>query len=636
MAMDFDLLKEEFLSYLRIELNRSELTVKGYRKDLNVFQRYLKKSFQKEKVEITEITTNFISSYLQHLATDLQHRPTTMRRHLATLKSFFNFAVLHEYLVKNPAEDITAPRIPQRQPAYLEKKQVEALFRTITPDTPLALRDLTMLKTLFYSGIRVRELVGLKRQHLDFQEKIIKIVKGKGEKQRSIPLHPELEKQLEIYLKEGPSCQDDYLFCNYRGEGLTTEFIRQLISRCAQTAGFKQKVTPHILRHSFATILYKDCGVDLKRLAELLGHSSIRHTVVYAHSDVKHLKEAVEILPAPGEEGIRVRYPLPGKGAAWQVLEEPLDTKIAQEQNILTGSKSLELQEALNRYLDYVRYVQNFSKTTYIGKKHILQRLVSYLKETVFPGQTILLKDIKTAHLRHFLQFLHTEKKYKPATLYTNVVQIKTFFKYAFQHGFIDRNPAAKLVNPRIPPREIQYFKWDEVQLLFNNLEPENSYYLRDQAIVKTLYYTGIRAQELCDLKTEDLDPAFSILTIVSGKGDKWRLIPLHSHLQETLRLYMKEGRDHPDSPYLFASPPGKKIYPGTLHKIFRKLKEKTAITGKRVSPHTLRHTFATHLYQGGVDLRRIALLLGHANLNHTEKYTHTSQEHLREAIELL
>jgi integrase/recombinase XerC len=99
--MDFDLLKEEFLSYLRIELNRSELTVKGYRKDLNVFQRYLKKSFQKEKVEITEITTNFVSSYLQHLATDLQHRPTTMRRHLATLKSFFNFAVLHEYLVKN-------------------------------------------------------------------------------------------------------------------------------------------------------------------------------------------------------------------------------------------------------------------------------------------------------------------------------------------------------------------------------------------------------------------------------------------------------------------------------------------------------------------------------------------------------
>lgn len=113
-----------------------------------------------------------------------------------------------------------------------------------------------------------------------------------------------------------------------------------------------------------------------------------------------------------------MRYPLPGKGAAWQVLEEPLDTKIAQEQNILTGSKSLELQEALNRYLDYVRYVQNFSKTTYIGKKHILQRLVSYLKETVFPGQTILLKDIKTAHLRHFLQFLHTEKNTSPL-LYT-------------------------------------------------------------------------------------------------------------------------------------------------------------------------------------------------------------------------
>jgi len=594
--MDFDLLREEFFSYLLIELNRSALTVKGYRKDLNVFQRYLQKSFQKEKIKLTEINTDFISRYLQYLAADLRHRPTTMRRHLAALKSLFNFAVLQEYITKNPAEDITAPRIPQRQPAYLEKKQVEALFRTITPETPSDLRDLTILKTLFYSGIRVQELVSLKRQHLDFQEKVIKIVKGKGEKQRSIPLHPELEKQLDIYLKEGPSCQDDYLFCNYRSEGLTTEFIRQLISRCALEAGLNKKVTPHILRHSFATILYKDCGVDLKRLAELLGHNSIRHTIVYAHSDMRHLKEAVEVLPAPGEEGIRVRYLIPGEVGP-RVLEESFG--IPEEQNVLTGNNSLELQEALDRYLDYIRYVQNFRVSTYRGKKFILQGLVFYLKETVFPGKTVLLKDIKTVHLRHFLQHLHAEKKYKPSTLYSHVVQIKTFFKYAFQQGLIDKNPAVKLVNPKIPPREIQYFKWDEVQLLFNSLEPEDSDYLRDLTIVKTLYYTGIRARELCNLKTEDLDLTLSTLAIVSGKGDKWRLIPLHSHLQETLQLYMEKGRNIPDSPYLFTSTTGKAIYHQTLQNIFKKLKQKTAISGKRVSPHTLRHTFATHLYQG-------------------------------------
>jgi site-specific recombinase XerD len=98
----------------------------------------------------------------------------------------------------------------------------------------------------------------------------------------------------------------------------------------------------------------------------------------------------------------------------------------------------------------------------------------------------------------------------------------------------------------------------------------------------------------------------------------------------------MEKGRNIPASPYLFTSSTGKAIYHQTLQNIFKKLKQKTAISGKRVSPHTLRHTFATHLYQGGVDLRRIALLLGHVNINHTVKYTHTSPEHLREAIKLL
>ncbi|MDO9535203.1 MAG: tyrosine-type recombinase/integrase [Bacillota bacterium] len=628
--MDFELLRNEFFNYLTIELNRSPLTVKGYGKDLRVFIRYMQNVFQKENLKIDDISTEIVSEYLKFITIELHYQPRTVRRHLAALKSLYNFAVLQEYIEKNPAEQITAPKLPQRQPIYLEKNQALDLFRTVTPDKSSALRDLTILKTLFYSGLRVLELVSLKRQHIDLKENSLNVAKGKGDKQRLIPLHPELKKQLELYLDKGPQCDDGYLFCNIRRKGLTTEYIRQLMARCASEAGLSLKVTPHILRHSFATILYKNCGIDLKRLSQLLGHSSIRHTIVYAHSDIAHLRAAVEVLPSPGETGLKLKYKLAGEIDPRLYEKELLDTPYSSPlQN------SLELEEVTERFLSYCEHVQNFSRSTCYNNRQTLNYFIAFLKENIFDEKVIKIKDVNSAHLRQFLHYLHTERKCKPVTLYTVIVRLKSFLKFAYQHGYIVKNPAEKIVNPKRPQLEVQYLKWEEVEKIFKAPDPADYYYFRDITLIKTMYYTGLRRDELSSLRIEDLNEDLSTLTVISGKGDKTRLIPIHSHLQETLNRYLVERKQLPASPYLFTTK-SNKVIKDALWSIFMKHVRRTGISGKRVSPHIMRHTFATHLYQSGVDLKRISLLLGHVNINHTAMYTHTSLEHLHEAIKLL
>ncbi|MDO9535201.1 MAG: site-specific integrase [Bacillota bacterium] len=155
--MDFELLRDEFFNYLTIELKRSPLTVKGYGKDLRVFIRYMQNVFQKENLKIDDISTEIVSDYLKFITIELQYQPRTVRRHLAALKSLYNFAVLQEYIEKNPAEEITAPKLPQRQPIYLEAPD---------PADYYYFRDITLIKTMYYTDLRREELSSLRIEDL--------------------------------------------------------------------------------------------------------------------------------------------------------------------------------------------------------------------------------------------------------------------------------------------------------------------------------------------------------------------------------------------------------------------------------------------------------------------------------------
>jgi len=186
--------------------------------------------------------------------------------------------------------------MPQKQPRYLQQQEVNKLFGAVPENgSPSAIRDKTVLKCLYYTGLRVSELVKLRCEDVDLEQDMLKVAKGKGGKFRKIPLHQELKLQLQRYLTAAPALINGYLFCNKEGAQISADYVHYMMGEYARKAGLKRKVTPHLLRHSFATKLYRE-GIGLPTLGKLLGHSSIRSTAVYTHTDLKHLQEAVGLL----------------------------------------------------------------------------------------------------------------------------------------------------------------------------------------------------------------------------------------------------------------------------------------------------------------------------------------------------
>ncbi len=295
------LLKEgidEFLQYLIIELNRSQNTRNGYAKDLNVLLKFLESS-NREGITLPELTPEILSEYLRHLTRDRQSKANTVRRHVTAVKSLCTFLVDSDYLTQNPAAALPRPRMPQKQPRHLQRSEVDRLFAAVSEDeSPAKMRDKTALIFLYYSGVRVTELVNIRQADLDFAGGFIRIIKGKGSRFRKVPLHSRLKDQLEKYRSAAPELAGEYLFCNKQGGPITSDYVHHIIGEYARKAGINKRVTPHMLRHSFATHLYTE-DVDINTLGKLLGHAGIRTTAIYTHADMRQLRAAVNKLNTP-------------------------------------------------------------------------------------------------------------------------------------------------------------------------------------------------------------------------------------------------------------------------------------------------------------------------------------------------
>ena len=295
----------EFLNYLIIELNRSKNTQSGYAKDLHVFMKYLQ-SIHQESITLQELTPEMLSGYLRYLTRERQSKANTVRRHVTSVKSFCAFLVDCDYLTQNPAMALSRPRMPQKQPRHLHRCEVEKLFDIISEnDSFTKLRDKTAFMFMYYSGVRVTELVNIKREDLDLTGGFIRIIKGKGRRFRKVPMHNQLKQQLEKYLLAAPELVNEYLFFNRQGRQISTDYIHHILVEYAQKAGINKRVTPHMLRHSFATHLYLE-DVDISTLGKLLGHAGLRTTAVYTHADLKHMRAAVNKLNTSSKLEARV------------------------------------------------------------------------------------------------------------------------------------------------------------------------------------------------------------------------------------------------------------------------------------------------------------------------------------------
>lgn len=276
----------------------------------------------------------------------------------------------------------------------------------------------------------------------------------------------------------------------------------------------------------------------------------------------------------------------------------------------------------IKKFLNYLDIERNVSEHTLLAYRRDLEELKRF-SDNKPPGK------ITRMELRHFL----AEQKRKNAaksTVARKLAAVRSFYKFLFREGYITSNPADSVFTPKLNKYLPDYLDSSQVKHLLSSPSEDTVLGLRDRAILETLYSTGMRAGELVKLDMDDVD-LISGAVKVSGKGRRERMALLGSYAQKALRVYLKRrgGERVPDRNALFLTKSGRRISDRTLRRIVAKYIKKCAID-KKISPHSLRHSFATHLLSNGADLRSVQELLGHKNLSTTQIYTHQGTDRIK------
>ncbi len=285
-----------FLRYLEVERNASSLTVKSYREDLDALIEYL----QDVKGEIpgpSEISTFDLRGYVAAL-TEAEYAKSSIARHMATLRSFFRFAMREEIVDHNPAKPLRNPRKSRKLPHFLSTDELGKLLHAPPADTPMGLRDRAILETMYSAGLRVSELVGINDGDIDWDGGTL-CVRGKGKRERIAPVGSYARNAIRDWQSHRKLATDvnDGLaaptFTNRFGRRITTRSIGRMLEKHLKTTGLDLRTSPHTLRHSFATHLLNH-GADIRSVQELLGHKSLQTTQIYTHVSTAGLQRVYE------------------------------------------------------------------------------------------------------------------------------------------------------------------------------------------------------------------------------------------------------------------------------------------------------------------------------------------------------
>jgi integrase/recombinase XerD len=290
--MDISPTISAFLTHVRVERGLSANTVTAYRRDLVKFDDFAKK----RKLTLESVSRDNLVEFLASLYRQkLESR--TVARHLVTLRNFFRFAQLQELISTDPSLNLESPKIRRSLPGYLRLEEIERLLAQPDDKTPLGLRDHAMLDVLYSTGLRVSELVSLRVMDLDTAVGCIRCI-GKGDKERIVPIGKKALALVERYLRDarpkligkGKQALATTLFINRRGAPLSRVGVWKILSAYGRKAGLRASLTPHMLRHSFATHLLER-GADLRSVQLMLGHSDISTTQIYTHVVEERLKQ---------------------------------------------------------------------------------------------------------------------------------------------------------------------------------------------------------------------------------------------------------------------------------------------------------------------------------------------------------
>ena len=284
----------DYTHFLKIERGLSSHTIQSYIRDIKKLVTFLdKKQIICSPIEINE---DLIQEFIYEIAKEIS--PRSQARIISGLRSYFDYLIFENYRATNPTDLIETPKIGIKLPDTLSKEEIDSLISAVDLSKGDGERNRAMLETMYGCGLRVSELIDLKISDLFFDEGFIKIV-GKGNKERFVPIHLSAQNYIVLYMNEIRSHlpikkgYEDTLFLNRRGKSLSRQMIFMIIKDLAIKINLNKKISPHTLRHSFATHLLKN-GADLRAIQQMLGHESITTTEVYVHLDTSYLKEIVD------------------------------------------------------------------------------------------------------------------------------------------------------------------------------------------------------------------------------------------------------------------------------------------------------------------------------------------------------
>ena len=286
-----DILVKQYIRYLKLERNYTINTIEAYQHDLDWLLRYCKDNSIKVLDVKLEDLENFATTFHEFGIT-----PKSQARILSGVRSFYRYLVLDGYLEQDPTELLESPQLAKYLPEVLSTEEVDKLEASIDLSKPEGQRNKAIIEVLFSCGLRVSELINMKLSQLYLEEKFVRIM-GKGNKERLVPISQRAIKELKLWfldrvqpnVKPG---EEDYVFLNRRGHHLTRVMILIMIKRQAEEAGIKKTISPHTLRHSFATALLKG-GASLRAIQDMLGHEDISTTEIYTHIDNTTLRQEI-------------------------------------------------------------------------------------------------------------------------------------------------------------------------------------------------------------------------------------------------------------------------------------------------------------------------------------------------------
>ncbi len=279
---------EKFLSFLEIEKNYSAHTILNYKLDLVDFIEFI------EDKPLEKVEYNDFRRFLAQLRSN-QFKPRTLARKLSSIRSLFKFLVREGHIKENPAVLLMTPKLDKILPHFLSEVEMTQLIDAPQILKPSGQRDRAIFETLYSSGLRVSELVGLNVEHIDFIGNVVKVL-GKGKKERIVPIGDLALQEIRSYLSSRPGKEGDRqraVFLNKNGSRLTDRSIRNIINKHLLMTSVKMKVSPHVVRHSFATHLLNR-GADLRSVQELLGHANLSTTQIYTHVTTERLKSVYD------------------------------------------------------------------------------------------------------------------------------------------------------------------------------------------------------------------------------------------------------------------------------------------------------------------------------------------------------